>query len=297
MQKFTTIWFSDEQGPKTFYTNKSRVQIHETSLSMFKEFGKLIGNDLDLSGIYILVGSGEDQIEKVYIGETGSFKNRIYDHLHDEGKAFAERIFMISSKDRIETFSKTELHYLERKLITKLESSNYKVVNGNTGQGREPVQIEKIGLDEELVLIYTGLKSLGMNLEKETVVTVKPDNYISDRESISIKTKVSNSDTYMNGVLNPDNTITVNAGQSFENKTRVNMDDRKLVVKELAKAKSNPDLEVTGDIEGYSIRYINDVTYTSPTASAYLMNGGHTSGWSVWKEEDSKERIMKYKGL
>ena len=92
-------------------------------------------------------------------------------------KLLLKKVFVIFSKDEMIKYSKDELHFIERELISLFKSSSYEIMNKNQGQGKELDAFTKESLKEEMATIISGLEALGINVSDPLASTInKRDN-------------------------------------------------------------------------------------------------------------------------
>lgn len=296
MKTITTKWFTDNLGPKMFYSDSKRIQIHECSIAQFEDFKSVLETDFNFEGIYILLGTDGEK-NRVYVGETDSIKNRLIQHFKDDRKKFAERIVVISSKDNLYPFSKTELHYLEKKLIRKFTDSNFEIENSNEGQGKQPNSIERASLDEELELIFLGLESFGVDFEKDDIAVGKSTSSIgsNERGDLEVYAESPRSENKIFGIFHPDNSLTIKKGSFIKYRTKPGGSSPENTRKALNQLQNSDKAIVVGDINGYEVTFTDDIRFKSATGAAYLIAGGVANGWHEWRLVTSNERIDKFR--
>ena len=288
----TTKWFEDEQGPKLFTTSSNRIQIHEFAKNQQDGFFKYIDmNFKEKEGVYILLGQMDDE-RKVYIGEAENIASRLQEHSKDESKEFTDRIALITSKDSQSEISKNELHFIEKELIRKFTTSDYDVINRNKGQGNMTNAIKLLEMRQEMEFIHAGLESLGISLDDNIKSSISKSEFLDDGiESIEIYANIANSKEIITATLNTDKTVTIHKGQTINHKSRNNKWAKKLVEKELKSSSMDQRMVVNGDINGYKVEYIEDVTYNTWSSSIYLIKGGIEANSSSWKNKNTNKGI------
>lgn len=290
MKTIIIKWLGEtENDAKLFYSDSKRLQVFECPKGQYESLKKISHIDFEEEGIYILRGVDDDGNQKVYIGESDKINRRLVQHhFRDERKSFTERIMIITSKDKLFPYSKTELHYMEKKLIEKFNNSKYVVENGNEGQGNLPTAIEQIGLDEELSLIGTALDTFGFDFGEELEAAVTTNQAISEWNDVKVYTKMPKSDTKIFGYLHSDGAITISANQEFSQKSRPNEASQTIVGVSLQKHKNSDSFVVEGDLDGYKIKVVKDFRYKSASGALMLIHGGPTSPFKAWKTMDGK---------
>lgn len=306
MKTLVTQWWEDKTGPKRFYAHQSRLVIYECPLSQMATFFAKINIDLhNNSGIYIFFSefltahkSGQMQ-QKVYIGESSSLKRRLNEHQIKGNFDFIDKVIIITADSQTTPFSKEEIQFIEAQLIQEFSWIDlYQVQNNNKGQSSLNDIWKKADLLEEIAIMKVGLNALGITLSNDAMVvnsyaqTTNSEFVAADKKSLLIYTKIPKSNQIIKGKLNPNNTVTIFANQSFSHKARSNKYGQKIITRALAIAQNEKDkIKVTGDIDGYNISYLKDVTYTSHSSASYLLFGGATPGIKVWKKQDNDQYL------
>ncbi|MCP4336974.1 MAG: DUF4357 domain-containing protein [Mycoplasma sp.] len=309
MKRFQTIWFTDEEGIKIFFSNDSRILIHDIPRSNFFEVDKKIGQKFEESGLYILfqTSSEEDQDKsKVYIGEAYNVKKRVLQHLDetkptDKSKLWTERIIIItsSSLSSYSEFTKSEVHFLEKQLIDHFNQNDKFIVdNKNKGQGREPNKIIEIQLKEEKELILTGLKNLGYDSSEVNNIIAEPneDNEINSERipQIKINALISKTKEVIDAILTANNNVVIPKDTKIKNSSRKAERNQSLVISVIKKLTQDNSIKNEGNYKDYDITFLKDVRFTNPSAASYLIAGGNANGWFTWKDEEDKY-IDKYR--
>ena len=289
MKRYTINLLNNQRGPKQFFSNKERLILDYSPLNQFEEYKKQIENDFKIEGIYLLLGQDDEGNNSIYIGETDNIDRRIYHHTKDENKNFADTIITISSYTR-ERISKDELHYIERKLINLFNASDYKVENGNSGQGKELSPFDKLQIADDLEFILLALESFGVKLENTELISNSRSTTSINRERTDIEIYC---DTYKGeyrilGILHPDNSVTIKGSQEFEiPMSRKTKGDRHNLSYAVKYAKNSETIDFVGDIETYKVIYIKDSWYKSPSGSSILIRSGTSNGWMNWKVSET----------
>lgn len=123
---------------------------------------------LKKTGIYILVGSSEEnfQKEKVYIGEADNIHARLINHDSDDKKDFWNRTVVIISKD--ENLTKSHARYLESRLLEIAQKANRAEIVNSISPSLKPLPEPEMAdmkffLDQVLLM----LPILGLQFAKE----------------------------------------------------------------------------------------------------------------------------------
>ena len=293
MKTLITKIFDGENGPKIFYADYKRVQLLFSPIHLFNKVSKDIEKNFkDDEGVYIFIGENEKGEPIAYIGETDSLSRRLSQH-KEKIQKYNNLVFIYSNHE-MRPYSKTDLLFLERKIISKFKESNFEIENGNKGQSKLPTPIEKIDLNEELDLIFKALQTFNIDIEKSDIINESSITYLeSNRNKIEIFAYAN--DIKITGYLNPDNSITINANQEFTRKAR--QDSYSLKHMESIR-KKDYDNKMTIEYHAnneYTIKYNDEVTFKSPTGAAIPLNGGTVNGWIIWKVKSNNKPIDQFR--
>lgn len=224
------------------------------------------------SGIYFLTGNDpESGKPAVYVGEAEVIRDRIKAHL---GKDFWNQIIYFISKD--ENLTKAHIRYLEGRLIEQANhASRSLVMNGQSSGARLPesdredmeVFLEKINqllpvLGVELLVPSTGKAEI--NIEKEMLYC----------EIKGLKAR---------GYRTPNGFLVLKGSQA--------------VLKERASSKRYPwplhmrqrliEDGALSTLKDYLL-FTRDEEFSSPSAAAAVIHGGHANGLIAWKNIKGK---------
>lgn len=114
--------------------------------------------DLQSTGIYLLLGKNEEGKDLVYIGEAENIFTRLKQHL--DQKDFWNETILFISKD--ENLNKAHIKYLEYRLyeIAK-ETNRYIIENGNTPTQSSISELDKAEMEEFIENIKLLVNTLG----------------------------------------------------------------------------------------------------------------------------------------
>jgi len=237
------------------------------------EFEGVIGREESgSSGVYFLTGNDpESGRPAVYIGEAENIRDRVKAHLE---KDFWNQIVYFISKD--ENLTKAHIRYLEGRLIDQArEASRALVVNGQSGGAKLPepdredmeVFLEKINqllpvLGVELLVTAAG--KAGTDAEKEMLYC----------EIKGIKAR---------GHLTPNGFLVLKGSQAVLHE-RASTQKYPWPLNMRQRLKDEGVLSVCED----HLLFTHDEEFSSPSAAAAVVHGGHVNGLLAWKDKNGK---------
>ena len=295
MKTLITKIFDGENGPKIFYADYKRVQLLFSPINSFDKVSKDIEKSFkDDEGIYIFIGENEKGEPIAYIGETDSLSRRLSQH-KEKIQKYNDLVFIYSNHE-MRPYSKTDLLFLERKLISKFKESSFIIENSNTGQGKLPTPIEQIDLNEELDLIFKALQIFNIDIEKSDIINDSSITYLeNDRNKIEVFAYANDKKIY--GYLNPNNSVTIKENQEFTQRLRQNYYSVKYM--ESIKKTNYEDKMTITDIldsnEEYKVKYNKDITFKSPTRAVILLKGQNSNGWKEWIVKSNNQPIDQFR--
>jgi predicted type IV restriction endonuclease len=220
-------------------------------------------------GVYFLAGvNPETGRPTVYVGEAEVIKTRIKGHLDRD--SWKTLVFFVS-KD--ENLTKAHIKYLEGKLIEIAKAAGrFDVENANASGSRLP-ESDAADMDVFLVKIEQLLPVLGQDFLKPFA---KPFSDGARRDIWTTQTKNVKA-----------------TGRQTENGFLV-FKDSEAVLEERPSSKKYPyaaklrnELMDEGVLQKTADRLIfaKNYEFTSPSAAASVIHGGHTNGLIVWKDK------------
>jgi hypothetical protein len=237
------------------------------------EFEGVIGREeSDSSGVYFLTGSDpESGKPALYVGEAEKIRDRVKAHLE---KDFWNQIVYFISKD--ENLTKAHIRYLEGKLIEQARHANRAlVINGQSGGSKLPesdredmeVFLEKINqllpvLGVELLVTAAGRAAT--NAEKEMLYC----------EIKGLKAR---------GRLTPSGFLVLKGSQAVM-KERASVQKYPWPLNLRQRLKDEAVLSVSED----HLVFMRDEEFSSRSAAAAVVHGGHANGLTAWKNKDGK---------
>jgi hypothetical protein len=240
------------------------------------------------TGIYFLVGPDPENTLRplVYIGESDDVAKRLKQHNRPElqgGKDFWEKVCLITSKDQ--NLTKSHVKYLESQLIAMAkQSGRCGLVNGTA--------------HEYSVLPESDLADMAFFIEQVRIILpVLGFDFLRDRQKLAAKRQNENGperDTPSFYMELPKHGIRARAREI----------DGEFVVLEGSQARDKwvsgsshtsyrplydqltADGVLVPDASG-AVRFVQDQSFSSPSAAAAVVSGRSANGRIVWVEETS----------
>ena len=237
------------------------------------EFDGLLARDeSDSSGVYILAGSDpESGKPALYIGEAENIRDRIKTHLKTD---FWNQVVFFISKD--ENLTKSHIRYLEGKLIEQAHRADRAVVKNSQSSGSKLPEADRADMDVFLEKIRQLLPVLGVELlvpySADAEGTAKQELLYCQIKGLSAT-----------GHLSPNGFVVLKDSQA--------------VLTERASAKKYPwplnmrqKLKEDGVLVATSkhLTFARDTEFSSPSAAAAVVHGGHANGLIAWKDKHGK---------
>lgn len=223
------------------------------------------------SGVYFLTGiDPETGKGAVYIGEAESVRDRLKSHLDRD---FWNQVVFFTSKD--ENLTKAHIRYLEGRLIDQAKQAGRAYVNGQSSGARLP-ESDREDMEIFLEKIQQLLPVLGVEVLVSTAATASAKR---ERESLSCEIKGFKA----TGRLTP-NGIVVLAGSQAVLNERPSSQKYPWPLNMRHKLKEEGALVVKTD----HLLFTQDVEFSSPSAAAAVIHGGHANGLIAWKNRDGK---------
>jgi hypothetical protein len=234
--------------------------------------GILTREETDNSGVYFLTGiDTESGKPAIYVGEAENIRDRVKAHLE---KDFWNQVVYFISKD--ENLTKAHIRYLEGKLIEQTRQAGRAIVrNGQSGGAKLP-ESDREDMDIFLEKINQLLPVLGVELLMPASGKAEGDSKqkLLYCEIKGIKAR---------GHLSPNGFVILKGSQA--------------VLTERASAKKYPwpinmrhKLKEEGVLAAESDHFIftRDAEFSSPSAAAAVVHGGHANGLTAWKDGRGK---------
>jgi len=237
------------------------------------EFDGVVARDeADGSGVYFLTGADpESGNPTIYVGEAEKIRDRIKTHLERD---FWNHVVYFTSKD--ENLTKAHIRYLEGKLIEQARiAGRAVVVNGQSSGARLP-ESDREDMEIFLEKINQLLPVLGVEL-------LVPAGATADVEAKQGKLHCEIKGLKAEGRLAPNGFVVLKGSQAV-------LTDRASSQKWPWALNLRQRLKDTGvlQIQGDRLVFTRDAEFTSPSAAAAVVHGGHANGLTAWKDKNGK---------
>lgn len=224
------------------------------------------------SGIYFLTGSDpESGKAALYVGEAECIRDRLKAHLH---KDFWNHVIFYVSKD--ENLTKAHIRYLEGKLIELARQAGRALVHNGQSSGAKLPESDRADIDIFLEKVNQLLPVLGVELLVPTAT--KPHNDI-ERDLLYCDVKGLQARGYLtpNGlvVLKGSHAVLYERASSQKYPWALNMREKLKEEGVLAQATEH-------------LVFAKDCEFSSPSAAAAVVHGGHANGLTAWKDGNGR---------
>lgn len=273
MPSATIRIFLAHGDPKRLRTAELSNWIGKAVAGPRSEFDSVLARDESQdSGVYLLTGTDpETGKSAVYIGEAESIRDRVKGHLD---KDFWNHISFFISKD--ENLTKVHIRYLEGRLIEQAKKAGRSEVKNSQGSGSKLPESDREEMEIFLEKIHQLLPALGVEVLVPTTATVVGPNEI---EALFCEIKGLKA----TGYLTP-NGIVVLAGSQAVLAERPSAQKYPWPINMRQQLKDQGSLkENAGHLE-----FTINVEFSSPSAAAAVIHGGHANGLTAWKNKDGK---------
>lgn len=225
--------------------------------------------DFARTGIYILV---DDEVERVYVGETGSAETRLPTHASGRGKDFWTRMILaVSDRD---DFTKSHALYVEQRLLAiARENDRAHIENGTKGTAPRLSAADRADAERFLRELRFLLPLVGVH------VFNAPPTQIASAFGLKGKT------FHARGQLSADNHFIVDAGAEFAPRLRDSAPPSVARLRNMLAARGLLKQQ------GGKLILQKPHEFTSPSAAAGAIVGGAANGLTLWK--DAKNRTLK----
>lgn len=237
------------------------------------EFDSLIAREeSSRSGVYFLTGvDPESGQPAVYIGEAESICDRVRDHLDRD---FWNHLAFFVSKD--ENLTKAHIRYLEGRLIDLAKTAERADVKNSQGSGSKLPESDREDMEVFLEKILQLLPVLGIEV---LVPASRSAAGTTEHEVLTCEIKGLKAI----GRLTP-NGILVLAGSEAVLTERPSAQRYPWPIHMRQQLKDQGILKVAAD----RLSFIKDVEFSSPSAAAAVIHGGHANGLIAWKNKAGK---------
>lgn len=224
------------------------------------------------SGIYFLTGiDPETGNSSVYIGEAETIRDRVKGHLD---KDYWNHISFFTSKD--ENLTKAHIRYLEGRLIDQAKKVGRAEVKNSQGSGSKLPESDREDMEIFLEKIHQLLPVLGVEVLVPAAATITDSK---EFETLTCEIKGLKA----TGHLTP-NGLVVLAGSQAVLTERPSTQKYPWPINMRQQLKDQGALKVEADY----LLFTKDVEFSSPSAAAAVIHGGHTNGLTAWKNKVGK---------
>ncbi len=225
------------------------------------------------SGVYFLTGSDPDSGRPaIYIGEGETIRDRVKAHL---GKDFWNQIIFFTSKD--ENLTKAHIRYLEGELISVAKDADRALVMNGQSSGAKLSESERAAMGVFCANIRQLLPVLGVDLlvavgGSKTVSGVAIDTLYCEIKGLKAT-----------GRRAPDGFLVFKGSEAV-------LTDRASSEKYPWPSNMRVKLKEEGVLAAAVDRLIfqRDHEFSSPSAAAAVIHGGHANGLTAWKDKSGK---------
>ena len=259
--------------PKRLRTAEISNWIGKAVAGPRSEFEDVISREeAEGSGIYFLTGSDpESGKPSIYVGEAECIRDRLKSHLQ---KDFWNQVSFFVSKD--ENLTKAHIRYLEGKLIEQARKVSRALVVNNQSSGARLPESDRADLETFLEKVNQLLPVLGIELLVPTVA--KPEAKL-EVELLTCEIK----GVKARGHLSPNGFVILSGSQAVLNE-RPSTQKYPWALNMRLKLKEEGCLAIAAD----SLVFTRDAEFTSPSAAAAVVHGGHANGLMAWKDLEGR---------
>jgi hypothetical protein len=224
------------------------------------------------SGVYFLTGTDpETGKNSLYVGEAESIRDRVKGHLD---KDFWNHITFFTSKD--ENLTKAHIRYLEGRLIEQARQAGRADVKNSQGSGARLPESDREEMEIFLEKVHQLLPVLGVEaLIPPSIIAAAS----SELETLSCDIKGLKA----TGHLTPNGFIVIGGSQAV-------LTERPSSQKYPWPVNMRQRLKDEGTLANKTdhLLFTKDAEFSSPSAAAAVIHGGHANGLTVWKNKDGK---------
>jgi hypothetical protein len=234
--------------------------------------GVLDREESDNSGVYFLTGS-DPELGKpaIYVGEAEKIRDRIKAHLQKD--FWNQAVYFIS---RDQNLTKAHIRYLEGRLIEQARQAGRAIVRNGQSSGARLPESDQEDMEIFLEKINQLLPVLGVEL-------LVPASGKAEGESEQKLLYCEIKGIKARGHLSPNGFVVLKGSQA--------------VLMERASAQKYPwpmnmrqKLKEEGVLVTKSdhVIFTRDAEFSSPSAAASIVHGGHANGLTAWKDGQGK---------
>jgi hypothetical protein len=224
------------------------------------------------TGVYFLTGNDpESGKPALYVGEAENIRDRVKAHLE---KDFWNQIVYFISKD--ENLTKAHIRYLEGKLIEKARQANRALVMNGQSSGAKLPESDREDMEVFLEKIHQLLPVLGVELLVAAVGKAATD---AERKMLYCEIKGLKA----RGHLTPNGFLVLKGSQAVL-KDRASAQKYPWPLNMRQRLRDEGVLSVSED----HLEFMPDEEFSSPSAAAAVVHGGHANGLIAWKNKEGK---------
>jgi hypothetical protein len=225
------------------------------------------------SGVYFLTGNDpESDRPAVYIGEAECVRDRLKNQLEKE---FWNQVVFFTSKD--ENLTKAHIRYLEGRIITQAKEAARAIVQNGQSSGALLPESDRAEMEIFLEKIHQLLPVLGVDV---LVPVADIGGGKTERELLVCEIKGLKA----TGHLTPNGFAVLKGSQAVLTERRSSQEkypwprNMRQRLKEEGILAEKPDHLV----------FNQDAEFSSPSAAAAVIHGGHANGLIAWKNKNGK---------
>jgi hypothetical protein len=207
----------------------------------------------------------------VYIGEAESIKDRVKSHF---GKDFWNQIAFFISKD--ENLTKAHIRYLEGRLLQIAKAAGRSILMNSQSSGAKLPESDREDMEVFLEKMQQLLPALGIEV---LVPTHSASESSSDEQLLTCKIKKIEA----KGYLTPNGIVVLSGSKAV-------LDERPSTKKYPHPSHVRKKLLDEGilAVESDHLLFTKDAEFSSPSAAASVIHGGHANGLTAWKNKNGK---------
>ncbi|MDY0263513.1 GIY-YIG nuclease family protein [Syntrophotalea acetylenica] len=233
--------------------------------------GILAREESQQSGVYLLAGTDpETGKPAIYIGEAECIKDRIKAHL---SKDFWNQIAYFVSKD--ENLTKSHIRYVEGRLIEQTIKAKRCIITNGQGSGSKLPESDREDMEVFLTKVYQLLPVLGIEL----LMAVSEKDVLGGKKHELLHCDIKN--VKAQGYPVP-NGFLVLKGSEAVHRERPSVEKWPWPKNMRQKFLEDGVLINRGD----KLEFSEDVEFSSPSAAAAVIQGGHANGLTAWKSSN-----------
>ncbi len=224
------------------------------------------------SGVYFLTGiDPETGKNAVYIGEAESIRDRVKGHLDRD---YWNHIVFFISKD--ENLTKAHIRYLEGRLIEQAKRAGRAEVKNTQSSGSKLPESDREDMEIFLEKVHQLLPVLSVEVLVPTTATGAEKTQL---ETLSCEIKGLRA----TGHLTPNGIVVLSGSQAVLN-------ERPSAQKYPWPINMRQQLKDQGALKERAnhLVFTKDVEFSSPSAAAAVIHGGHANGLTSWKNKAGK---------